>query len=163
VDAEMSRQPSTLRDSLSADGGTSAAESQRDGHPITQEIEGPSHGVLLVEDDPEVLEALAGLLLDRGFLVLTAANGREALEIITHCRPGVVVLDLMMPAMDGRAVLDIVDRNPSLRTIPVLVMTAGRNTAGIHGRPIFHKPLHVESLLRAIEICIGARTRPAVG
>src|SRR5688500_2048491 len=60
--------------------------------------------LLVVDDDRDVLEALRDVLQDSGFLVLTAANGREALDLLdTGARPDLAIVDLMMPVMDGWA------------------------------------------------------------
>src|SRR5436309_3003240 len=57
--------------------------------------------VLVVDDDPFIVEALAGLLRDEGYLVSTASNGLEALERLRARCADVILLDLMMPIMDG--------------------------------------------------------------
>src|SRR5262249_4788770 len=60
-----------------------------------------SRDVLVVDDDPYIVEALAELLRDEGYVVQTAANGLEALEQLRRACPDVILLDLMMPVMDG--------------------------------------------------------------
>ena len=57
--------------------------------------------VLVVDDDPDIRELLFGALEDEGFEVVPAANGQEALAVILTFHPDVIVLDLMMPVMDG--------------------------------------------------------------
>jgi DNA-binding response OmpR family regulator len=117
--------------------------------------------VLVVEDDEDLRHALAECLAAEGLLVTTASNGRDALTKLATERPAVVVLDLMLPEMDGWELLRTMEREPALARVPVLVMTAGRDTPAIASRPLFHKPLNIESLVRAVRAY--ARPRSAAG
>ena len=80
--------------------------------------------MLVVEDEPANAEWLRKLLERRGWLVVHAANGHEALAEIAQVRPSLILLDLMMPGMDGLQFLDRLRRNPSAFSIPVIVLTA---------------------------------------
>jgi signal transduction histidine kinase/CheY-like chemotaxis protein len=81
--------------------------------------------VMLVEDDASQRERLRGWLADeRHWAVQEAANGREALGLLQHAKPDVILLDLMMPEMDGFAVVAALQKEPSWREIPVVVITA---------------------------------------
>ena len=80
--------------------------------------------LLVVEDEPANAEWLRKLLERRGWLVVHAANGHEALAEIAQVRPSLILLDLMMPGMDGLQFLDRLRRNPSAFSIPVIVLTA---------------------------------------
>ena len=80
--------------------------------------------LLVVEDEPANAEWLRKLLERRGWLVVHAANGHEALAEIAQVRPSLILLDLMMPGMDGLQFLDRLRRNPSASSIPVIVLTA---------------------------------------
>src|SRR5688572_1912016 len=71
----------------------------------TEEVVGPAQGVLIVEDDDDLRAALSSLLAEHGFMTMAVANGREALDLLRLCRPGVVLLDLTMPYLDGHDVL----------------------------------------------------------
>jgi CheY-like chemotaxis protein len=119
--------------------------------------------VLLVDDDFDIRQALAEVLADEGFVVHEAGNGAEALDWLHRegsngSRPRVVLLDLMMPVMDGRAFLAVLNAAPSLSTIPVLVISADAScrdlvgTRGVSG--VFPKPLALDSLLAAIGRCV---------
>src|SRR5437660_295611 len=85
--------------------------------------------VLLVEDDKAILEALQMVLETYGFSVVCIQNGKEALEWLKSCAelPRVVLLDLMMPVMDGFGFLEVLKRDPKLAKIPVMVMSARSN------------------------------------
>jgi signal transduction histidine kinase/CheY-like chemotaxis protein len=80
--------------------------------------------VLVVDDDPMTREMLRRLLSKRGWSVTEAANGSDALSVLGRTRPAVVLLDLMMPGMDGFEVLDAMRREATWRDIPVVVVTA---------------------------------------
>jgi signal transduction histidine kinase/DNA-binding response OmpR family regulator len=85
---------------------------------------GAAGEVLVVEDDPDARRFAADALGDRGLQVVTAVNGREALDRLAEGTPGAIVLDLMMPVMDGFTLLEHLGRDPVWRQIPVVVMTA---------------------------------------
>jgi CheY-like chemotaxis protein len=84
---------------------------------------------LVVEDDADSREMLRRLLESNGWAVLVAENGRTALEKLEHGRPSVVLLDLMMPEMDGFEFLTEMHRHDEWNQIPVIVITAKELTA----------------------------------
>jgi CheY-like chemotaxis protein len=85
--------------------------------------------VLVVEDDEDTRELLARVLGEQGYDVVTAENGRVALERLKGMTPGLVLLDLMMPEMDGFEFAEIFRARPEWATIPVIVVTAKTLTA----------------------------------
>jgi adenylate cyclase len=80
--------------------------------------------VLLVEDDGTQRERLHGWLAGEQWVVQEAANGRDALALLKDSKPDVILLDLMMPEMDGFAVVAALQKEPRWRDIPVIVITA---------------------------------------
>ncbi len=82
--------------------------------------------VLLVDDEPEALQLFARMLASaaRGYRVLRATNGRQALALLRSRKPDVMLLDLIMPEMNGFEVLQEKSRDPALRSIPVIVISA---------------------------------------
>jgi CheY-like chemotaxis protein len=80
--------------------------------------------VLLVEDDGTQRECLHGWLAGEQWVVQEAANGRDALALLKDSKPDVILLDLMMPEMDGFAVVAALQKEPRWRDIPVIVITA---------------------------------------
>jgi signal transduction histidine kinase/DNA-binding response OmpR family regulator/HAMP domain-containing protein len=80
--------------------------------------------VLMVEDDDTQRERLRGWLEEEQWVVEEAANGRDALALLRDTRPDVILLDLMMPEMDGFAVVAALQKEPRWRDIPVVVVTA---------------------------------------
>jgi two-component system, chemotaxis family, chemotaxis protein CheY len=86
----------------------------------------PDKFVLVVDDDDDIRDCLVGYLEDEGFRSLGAANGKRALEILKRSgpRPSVIVLDLMMPVMDGRGFREEQLRVADLADIPVILISA---------------------------------------
>ena len=115
---------------------------------------GCAHPVLVVEDDEDVREAVATILEDEGYEVVTACHGREALDVLASgARPCVVLLDLMMPVMDGWQVLEEMQRHAALATIPVIVLSASRD-AGPPAPNVcryLKKPIGLDVLLSEVE------------
>ncbi len=80
--------------------------------------------ILCVDDERDVLDLLIFHLSRAGHLVRTAASGREALESIDRHPPQLVLLDLMLPDIDGFGVCEILRRQPATATLPVILLTA---------------------------------------
>lgn len=87
--------------------------------------------ILVVEDDPDIVEALKMILERRGYQVLTAREGVEGLACLKAEKPDLIILDLLMPKMDGFAVLkELRERRWSqFRDIPILILTSVREEA----------------------------------
>ena len=90
--------------------------------------------VLLVEDDTETREVMARTLVKAGWTVSEAGNGQEALDIMSDLHPRLILLDLMMPVMDGFDFLTVMRARPEWRHIPVIVITAKDLTADDRNR-----------------------------
>ncbi|MEO0413785.1 MAG: response regulator [Verrucomicrobiota bacterium] len=88
----------------------------------------PQQNFLLVDDDHDAREALGRLIEDRGWKVSHASNGKEALAVLTKTRPAAIVLDLMMPEMDGFEFLRQLQREENLASIPVIVVSGKEPT-----------------------------------
>ena len=86
--------------------------------------------ILLVEDDEPTRETTRDLVVRHGFSVVEAANGREALDRLAEGLPDLILLDLLMPEMDGFEFLDQVRSRPAWRNVPVIVLTAKDLTEG---------------------------------
>jgi CheY-like chemotaxis protein len=106
--------------------------------------------VLLVDDEPAVLEALQLALAEYGLEVHTAANGARALESLALWRPDVVVSDWMMPVMDGGGLVRELRRAPALADMPVFLMSALQPPGDLPIDGFLHKPFGVLQLLRLI-------------
>ena len=114
-----------------------------------------ARGVLVVDDDPAIRAFVSELLADEGYEVRAATNGRDALTVLTNWRPDVILLDLMMPEMDGWAFLATQQRHLELESIPVIVMSASyslRSGAGrITAADMVTKPFAIDQLLAKVE------------
>ncbi len=80
--------------------------------------------ILVVDDEKDVVELLKFLLEKDGHSVSTAYNGREALESVDKAKPELILLDVMMPEMDGYTVQTKLLNNPDTKAIPIIVLTA---------------------------------------
>jgi CheY-like chemotaxis protein len=107
--------------------------------------------ILVVDDDPECRDALADLLGNEGYDVACAENGWQALEYLSHDTPRLIILDLMMPVMDGREFLQRKRGDPRLRSLPVVVVTATWRAADLCGEAIVQKPIDFDALLEAVK------------
>ena len=109
--------------------------------------------ILVVEDDEQIREALCELLEDAGYRTVGVGNGQEALTYLANGqRPCLIVLDLMMPVMDGWQFRREQQRDPALATIPVLVVTAAGNRNGdeLTNVDVIAKPFKMEELMTAV-------------
>ena len=108
--------------------------------------------ILVVDDDRGAMEALSDILEYEGYDVQRAHNGLEALEYLHHNRPfpNLIVLDLLMPVMDGWEFRSRQKEDPDLAKVPVLVVTAIAATAGIDAVSVLRKPVDVDALLRTV-------------
>lgn len=112
--------------------------------------------ILVVDDEPYMLRFIQ-ILLDRdGHQMITARNGQEAVEVALRDSPHLVIMDAMMPKMDGFTALRQLKQEPSTRSIPVIVLTANphkfsREEAETSGATIFlTKPFSPTQLLDEI-------------
>ena len=85
--------------------------------------------ILVVDDERDIVELLTFNLNAEGYEVITAANGLEALNQARAALPDLIVLDLMLPELDGLAVCEILRRLPSTALIPVIMLTAWKTGA----------------------------------
>ncbi|HBC06767.1 MAG TPA: two-component system response regulator, partial [Rhodospirillaceae bacterium] len=80
--------------------------------------------VLLAEDEPNIVESLTFILERSGFEVATTTNGRQALEVAQSDTPDILILDVMLPELDGYEVLRRLRADARTKTLPVLMVTA---------------------------------------
>jgi DNA-binding response OmpR family regulator len=88
----------------------------------------PDRPILVVDDDAKIVRLVRTYLERDGFMVVTAADGPAALEAIERHRPALVVLDLMLPELDGRAVIRAVRRDDEAAATPILILSARGST-----------------------------------
>jgi CheY-like chemotaxis protein len=106
--------------------------------------------VLVVDDDPDVRDAIAEILRIEGVGVTVARDGCEALSHLTAGagRPSLILLDLMMPRMDGWELMARLRDNPALALIPVCIVSTSAFVPP--GRDVLHKPFEIEALLAVV-------------
>jgi CheY-like chemotaxis protein len=119
--------------------------------------------ILVVDDEFGLSEVLTEVLGDAGYHVLTAIHGRQALERIAETRPDVILLDFMMPVLNGAGTLAALAADPSHREIPVILMSSLPETTiaeQASGYVVFlRKPFRVAALLQAIDRVLGSPFR----
>ena len=93
-----------------------------------------SKQVLIVDDDAAILEMIAELLSYEGYKVVTYSEGRRAVAFARSILPALILLDLMMPEMDGFEVVEALREREGWRSIPIVVVTAKNLTADDHSR-----------------------------
>ncbi|NTX05978.1 response regulator transcription factor [Myxococcus sp. CA051A] len=108
--------------------------------------------VLVVEDEDDIRAAIAEILESEGYDVTIATNGREAMEELSDVRyvPRLILLDLMMPEMNGHEFLARRQTIPRLRNVPVMVLTAVTTDIPPGANALLRKPFSVEELLEAV-------------
>jgi len=118
--------------------------------------------ILCVEDEPDMIDLIRWILERHGFQVRGALGGQEALRMIRETRPDMILLDIMMPEMDGWEVYRELKASPELEEIPVVVVTAKAQSIdkvlGLHIAKVddyITKPFGPHELLSAVEKVLG--------
>ena len=110
--------------------------------------------VLVVDDDADIRSTLEEILVEEGYRVASAANGREALERLRVVRPRLILLDLSMPVMSGFEFREAQRADAELAKIPTVVMTAYdrmlEKTSGMQLADCLAKPVRLDELLKVV-------------
>ncbi len=124
-----------------------------------------SRNVLYIEDDLEMIDLVSMILSRRGFQVKGAQGGKNGLEMLATDRPDIILLDLMMPDMDGWEVYQQIKANEEFKNIPVIVVTARAQAIdrvlGLHIAKVddyICKPFRPQELLESVEHVLGIST-----
>lgn len=126
----------------------------------------PTNTILVVDDLFSIRAAMRIALEHAGFTVLEAENGRIALEVAQKSRPDLVLLDLMMPVLDGWQTARALRQDHRTRSIPVIAMTAMEvepadlSSAGFSAH--LHKPVTLSRLVLEIRRCLESDARPVL-
>ena len=112
--------------------------------------------ILIVDDDEDVRDAVADVLVDEGYGVTGVSSGREALQHLQdHVLPSLILLDMMMPEMDGWLLRQELKKSPDLASIPIVILSGHgdvRDAALALGAVDYlRKPLRMDSLLEIAE------------
>jgi CheY-like chemotaxis protein len=125
----------------------------------------PSSEILVVDDDNDIRESLIELLEFEGYAAFGAANGKDALDQLRRHPASVILLDLMMPVMDGFEFRREQLADPQLSGIPVVIVSAGGRCAQaakeLGALGCVQKPLDVPTLLRVIRSAFKTGASPA--
>ena len=117
--------------------------------------------VLLVEDDPDIRDIVQDVLEAEGYDVVPASHGRQALEFLSGAqeseRPDLVILDMMMPLVDGRHVLEAIRNNQTLSSVPVVVMSAVAHEKPAGAAAFLRKPFSLDTLFDAVHTLVDER------
>jgi CheY-like chemotaxis protein len=114
--------------------------------------------ILVVEDDPALRELYRSSLRAAGYAVVGVEDGLDALRVIEGSKPRAVVLDLALPRLDGREVLDELRGNAATQNIPVIIVT-GTDASDIdpaHFSCVLRKPIDQDQLTDAVEKCVAS-------
>ena len=114
--------------------------------------------VLVVDDDPDILDAICDILEAEDYRVARARHGAEALDRVAEERPAVILLDLMMPVMDGVTFASLLRQRPPVADVPILVISADGNpqrAASVGARGYLAKPFDIDALLAHVAAITG--------
>ena len=117
--------------------------------------------VLVVDDESDIREAVAEVLADEGYVVHGASDGAEALRTARAVHPSIVLLDLMMPGMNGWEFRAAQKDDPTIQDIPVVVLSALGRVSGMDAAGFIQKPFDLEELLSVIRA--HAQAEPGSG
>ena len=106
--------------------------------------------VLVVDDETDIRQAVAEVLADEGYQVFDAGDGAEALAKLRAFHPSVVLLDLMMPGMNGWEFRDAQKHDPDVSEIPVVVLSALGRVGTIDAEGFIQKPFDLDELLDVV-------------
>ncbi len=111
--------------------------------------------ILLIDDDPDFVEATVKVLKSQPYEVIVASNGKEGLAKAKKEKPDLVLLDILMPVVDGFAVADEFNKNRTLRKIPVIALTSFSEAMGqpfpFQVAEYVNKPVSPRDLLDKVE------------
>jgi len=116
--------------------------------------------ILVVDDSQDSLDLMQEMLEPQGYEVRRATSGLEAVGLLRRSAPDLVILDIMMPDMNGFAVLDVMRATPALKDIPVIFQTAfpsqehGRRTVDMGESYMLCKPLDANFFVKVVERCL---------
>lgn len=123
--------------------------------------------IMIVDDEPEILDILKEAFQGEGYQTILVSSGEEAINKVTKTLPDLIILDIMMPEVDGWEVLDFVKSNPTTSHIPIIILTAkGREVSRIYGLKqgaddYVVKPFSLKELLIRAKKLLGRKVKEA--
>jgi CheY-like chemotaxis protein len=115
--------------------------------------------ILVVDDEFSVAEVVESILTDAGHVVVTASNGRQGLERAKERRPDLVLIDFMMPIMNGPCMLEAMRKNPGLRDVPAVIMSSLPESTVAHSAKgkyvaFLRKPFKVRAVIDVVDAAL---------
>jgi chemosensory pili system protein ChpA (sensor histidine kinase/response regulator) len=110
--------------------------------------------ILVVEDAPALRGLLSLILEDEDYHVETACDGKEALDKVQEHRPDAILLDLLLPLLDGWAVIDSLNADTERNAIPIIAISSGQRPATVGERGVhanMSKPFNIDTMLLMLE------------
>ncbi|MCD6571035.1 MAG: response regulator [Deltaproteobacteria bacterium] len=126
----------------------------------------PKKNVLVVDDEKDIVELVRFNLAREGFKVITSYNGEDAIRLVKGKSPDLIILDLMLPGMDGLEVCRILKRNSSTFSIPIIMLTAkGEETDIVTGLELgaddyVTKPFSIKEIIARVKTVLRRIARP---
>ncbi len=119
-------------------------------------IQNMSKDVLVVDDDPHLCEIIIDVLEAEGHTTRSASNGQEALERVRERKPQIILLDLMMPIMNGWELATRLKATPEWADIPIVFITAAHNSIRdthreLGAKAVINKPFDIDVLTEAVQ------------
>jgi len=118
--------------------------------------------ILVVDDEPDIVKVLVARLKENGYETITAFDGNQALVQAEHYQPHLIILDIMMPGMDGTEAAQKLKENPKTQDIPIIFLSALQTKTEeqgegdrIGGNVILAKPFEIDILLKKIREMAG--------
>lgn len=119
-------------------------------------VQVPAKKILVVDDDPVILRLLESILKGKGFEVVVARDGIDAMVQVKNTNPRLIILDIMMPELNGYEVCSHLKFDPQYKHIPIVILTSrdqelDARIGRMMGIEYMHKPVDRELLLATIE------------
>jgi CheY-like chemotaxis protein len=121
---------------------------------MSTEIDMSPSTILLAEGDLEIRDVVQDLLEEIGCDVIPARTGKQALDFLSNdprSPPDIVILDLMMPLVTGWQVLEVIQRDPALAAVPVVILTAATQDRPSGVAALLQKPFQADHLIETIQ------------
>ena len=127
---------------------------------MSHKLKIPGTRVLVIDDEPEITEIVEAFLTEAGYVVAAENSAQRAVTVVKEFRPDVILLDIMMPGMDGYDVCQQIKAQPQFTHVPIIFLT-GKDRADDMGRSFkvggdmfIKKPFSCERLLEIVNIVV---------
>ncbi|MBI3511051.1 MAG: response regulator [Bacteroidetes bacterium] len=122
--------------------------------------------ILIVDDEPDIREFISYNLLRRGYIVITASDGKEGMDLALEFKPDLIILDVLMPVMNGYETCIELRKNPIFDKTKIIFLSAlNESTAKDFGLKLeadafIGKPIRIELLLKRVELWLTSKLLP---